>query len=859
MGTRMAALVAGAVCLLVFAPTAAAATFTVVNTNDSGPGSLRQAILDANTNPGADSINFNILLPPFTIKPVTPLPVVTGPVVIDGTTQPGYLGAPIVEISGELAPVDSAGIHITAGSSTVRGLVINRFVHGVMNPNGPDGEGIILEGLGGNLVEGNYLGTDVTGTVDLGNQTGVRVSSSNNRIGGALPAARNVIGGNNRYAIYVVNPTTIGNRIEGNYIGLTPSGIATVPNLAAVNFNVSNQNVVRLNVISGNLGGAVIVVGGNNNLIADNLIGTDAAGNPGPGFGNAFGVQFFSASNNSLTDNVISGSTNQGGVTINSTIAANVATNNVIQGNEITNNRSYGISIGGISGHNGNSIGGTAPGAGNVIAFNGGPGVSISDGNVRNPVLSNSIHDNLQLGIDLGPTGVTPNDPGDGDTGANERQNFPVLTSASQSGGNTSVAGTLNSTPSTTYRLEFFGNVVCDPSGFGEGETFLGSGSVTTNAAGTASFSFTFAASGGTFITATATDPLGNTSEFSACSAAPGGPGPPATLTLAPPTATNQVGTQHCVTATVRDAAGAATPGIIVRFQVTGANSAGASATTDPNGQANFCYVGTNVGPDTISAYADTDNDTTQDPTEPSGVATKTWTPGPPATLTLAPKTAMNPVDTQHCVTATVRDAAANPTPSITVRFSVTGSVNTSGSATTNASGTATFCYTGPALPGADAIRAYADTDNDNMQDAGEPFDTAAKTWVLPATTPGCEIKITNGGWIVANNGDRSSFGGNAKADEDGNVSGNEEYQDHGPAQPMNLHGNVLAIVCNNDTSATIFGEATIDGSGSHSYRIDVQDLGEPGKGVDRYRMRVNSYDSGDQILKGGNVQIHQA
>jgi hypothetical protein len=107
---------------------------------------------------------------------------------------------------------------------------------------------------------------------------------------------------------------------------------------------------------------------------------------------------------------------------------------------------------------------------------------------------------------------------------------------------------------------------------------------------------------------------------------------------------------------------------------------------------------------------------------------------------------------------------------------------------------------------------------------------------------------------------DRASFGGNAKADADGDVSGQEEYQDHGPAQPFNLHGNVLVVVCGADgTSATIFGQATIDGSGSHTYRIDVKDLGEPGKGADTYRMLVNAYDSGEQVLRGGNVQIHKS
>ena len=230
---------------------------------------------------------------------------------------------------------------------------------------------------------------------------------------------------------------------------------------------------------------------------------------------------------------------------------------------------------------------------------------------------------------------------------------------------------------------------------------------------------------------------------------------------------------------------------------------------------------------------------------------------GPATTLTLEPETATNPVDTEHCVTATVTNMFGIPQQGVTVRFAVMGSVNTSGSATTDTNGEAMFCYDGPALPGTDLISAYADVDDDNMQDLGEPFDTATKTWTFPITTPGCEVTITNGGWIIAMNGDRASFGGNAKSDEDGNVSGQEEYQDHGPAEPFNLHGTPMVITCTNDaTEATIFGEATINGTGSHTFRIDVKDFAEPGKGIDRYRIQVESYDSGDQTLEGGNVQI---
>ena len=331
--------------------------------------------------------------------------------------------------------------------------------------------------------------------------------------------------------------------------------------------------------------------------------------------------------------------------------------------------------------------------------------------------------------------------------------------------------------------------------------------------------------------------------------------GPPANLTLTPPTATNEVGQQHCVTATVTDGIGIPVPGATVRFSAVGANPTSGTGTspTDANGQATFCYTGTVAGVDTISAYADTNNNSVQDPGEPGATATKTWLPGPPATLTLEPSTATNTVDAQHCVTATVEDQFGNPTPGIIVRFSVTGSVTTGGFATTDADGEASFCYIGPALPGSDVITAYADTNNNGVQDPGEPSDTATKNWVIPQSTPGC--KVTYGGRILAANGDKATFGGNAQVPP----KGQEEYQDHGPAADLNVHSiNVQAVTCSADgTQASIFGQATINGSGTFDYRIDLEDLGEPGTS-DTYRIRLSSgYDSGEQVLEGGNVQVH--
>lgn len=332
--------------------------------------------------------------------------------------------------------------------------------------------------------------------------------------------------------------------------------------------------------------------------------------------------------------------------------------------------------------------------------------------------------------------------------------------------------------------------------------------------------------------------------------------GPPATLTLEPETDINTVDSQHCVTATVKDALGQATASVTVRFSVSGSVTTSGTGTspTDANGQATFCYTGpTTPGVDAITAYADTNNSNTPDAGEPSGAAAKTWVSGPPATLVLTPPAATNPVGSQHCVTATVRDAFGNPTPGITVNFTVTGSVNTTGSATTNASGQATFCYVGPELPGADAITAYADTDLDNTQDPGEPAGTAAKTWVLPGTTADC--KVTGGGRITANNGDKATFGGNAHSK---GPKGNEEYTDHGPATPMKVKSiNVQAVVCSADhTQASIYGEATVNGTTTVNYLIQVKDLGEPGR-QDTYRILLsNGYDSGVNTLESGNIQI---
>ena len=139
----------------------------------------------------------------------------------------------------------------------------------------------------------------------------------------------------------------------------------------------------------------------------------------------------------------------------------------------------------------------------------------------------------------------------------------------------------------------------------------------------------------------------------------------------------------------------------------------------------------------------------------------------------------------------------------------------------------------------------------------GLAIDNSFRTGIV--STPNCELKISDGGWIFPLNTDVATFGGNAKVSASGVSTGNQEYHDHGPLQPMTVNTiDVQAVVCNDDrTKASIFGHTAVDGSGSFEYEIDLEDHGEPGVD-DQYRIFVPGvgYESGLQKLQGGNVQI---
>jgi hypothetical protein len=510
----------------------------VTNTNDSGPGSLRQAILDANASSGSDTIAFNIPgVGPHTLQPSSALPHITDPVLIDGYTQPGArpntnppgqgINAVLsIELDGDnLRGSTGNGLHIRAGASTVRGLVINRF----------PGLGVVLSSPGGNRIEGNFIGTDVAGTTPLGNLSGSAGigtfgGSDGNLIGGTTPAARNLIsadrGGNG------VQIGSSSNVVQGNFIGTDVTGTLDLGNrLSGVEIRGSDNTIGGTvagarNVISGNGREGVRISSGGGNVVRGNFIGTDVTGTLELG-NDIHGVRV-SGSGNTIggtlagAGNVISGNGEFG------IFLFGLSGNNVVQGNligtDVTGLVALGNSRSGVDisqGEN-NTIGGTEPGAGNVIAFNGGVGVII--GNFRtdnNATLGNSISSNGGLGIDLWHNfGVTPNDPGDTDSGGgNSLQNFPELTSAATGTDGIAIKGALNSTPEDTFELEFFSNTQCDPSGHGEGEVFLGWTTVTTDANGDAGFTVNLseAVPVGQSITATATDPDNNTSEFSQC------------------------------------------------------------------------------------------------------------------------------------------------------------------------------------------------------------------------------------------------------------------------------------------------------------------------------------------------------
>ena len=531
----------------------------VTNTNDSGPGSLRQAIIDANHITGTQTISFNIPgTGVHTVTPLTPLPDIIGTVTIDGYTQPGSSRNTLLNGDNAVLLIELDGTSATQGSgltisdsapnSIVRGLVINRFRN----------MGIDLQS-GSNTVEGNFIGTDPTGTIALGNANGIRmVSAGGNIIGGMNTfnrGARNVISGNSFYGVLTVFNSSR-NKIWCNYIGTNAAGTSALPNATGVSVD-GTQNEI------GGMG--------------DAITRPDGSGSGGDGIDASFPVS---------GGNLISG--NGVGVRVENGMSTFIYGNFIgtqADGSSALGNTEGGMMVKGISNNINN----------NVIAFNGGNGVSVEAG-ARNAIHS-IIFSNTGLGIDLTPNGVTSNDDGDSDTGPNDLQNFPVLTAVSTNGNTTTIGGTLNSKPNTSYTIEFFSNPTCNSSGFGEGRKLIATYyNLTTDSNGNASFVTNVqSVPVGQIVTATATDAAGNTSEFSACRAAT----PPlASVTLNP----NTVDGGNASTATVSLTGPAQSGGAVIALSSSNTSAANTpSSVTIPEGatSADFSVATSVVNSDT--------------------------------------------------------------------------------------------------------------------------------------------------------------------------------------------------------------------------------------------------------------------
>ena len=620
----------------------------VTNTNDSGIGSLRQAILNANANPGLDTIRFSIGSGPQSIAVFSALPTITDAVVIDGTTQPGFAGFPLIEINGQFTPRGTPGLQITAGNSRVRGLVINRFGAADCNVdftvNISPSTGIILTGNGNNIVEGNYIGTDLSGTaVRCNSGNGVYVLNSiNNTVGGTTASARNIISGNRLPGLAMGGSFSLLNRAYGNFIGTDVTGNADLGNRSngvAVVDGTSNS-------IGGTVAGAGNVISGNDSpgvaigfsdpagiLVQGNYIGTNAAGNAP--MGNLGGViigGFFQLNGTPITatDNTVGGTTpaarnvisgnNGNGVEVinlgsmNNNVQGNFvglnaggtggignllsgvfitnAPDNLIGGttagaaNYIARNTQYGVGVGirranasnvnqfivggeqmsvlgNVIGSDptqtlrlGNQLDGVYVDAdsvsnfilGNVIPFNGGSGVRIpnnTNSGVPNSfpgrsidIEDNFIYANSALGIDLHNPGVSPNDVGDIDGGANLQQNFPTLSSTTLAApvradakdinsvtAAYTVRGRLMSTPNRTFTVSWVFNddAQCSSNNQPNGRPLLPPGrvpSIPTDGSGNGDFNFPLALPNGVArgaIYTTATDSTSNTSEYGPC------------------------------------------------------------------------------------------------------------------------------------------------------------------------------------------------------------------------------------------------------------------------------------------------------------------------------------------------------
>ncbi|HRY34141.1 MAG TPA: right-handed parallel beta-helix repeat-containing protein, partial [Bacteroidales bacterium] len=459
--------------LLMWFSSAQAATYTVTNTNDAGSGSLRQAILAANSNPGLDNIDFNIFGPgPHTITLATNLPAITEQVYIDGYSEPGAYQATASYAAKILVTVDFNNLGTSgfvfshaSGSSTISGLSIVRAT-------GVGSAGIYLNNSSVVNITGNFIGMYPNGA-DGGNEVGIRIAGTDNAVVGGSDANRNIVSWNDTYGILVTDVSSdeaTGTIISYNYIGTDAEGKLDYGNGSdGIHVDLCDNTLINNNIISGNSGNGIYLKGDSGNSVFGTILRT-----------NKIGVSISDASLSNTSDGVLveyCQSTTIGGSTLYK----------------------------------------------NTIAYNGGNGITIigDASSLGNQFTYNSIYLNTGLGIDLTDDGVTANDSGDGDSGPNDLVNYPVIDSAKVISGTLHIYGRYNG-EAGQHRLEFFNNPfylgVPDGSGYGEGYQYIGTINVTATGS---DLPFTFSLAGGAlykdYVTATATKTAtASTSEFSA-------------------------------------------------------------------------------------------------------------------------------------------------------------------------------------------------------------------------------------------------------------------------------------------------------------------------------------------------------
>jgi titin len=393
-------------------------TFTVTNTNDSGAGSLRQAIISSNATQGPNAINFNIPGSGVqTINLLSALPTVTQPVTIDGTTEPNSGGKPVIQVDGTKAGSGAVGLDLTsaASGSTIKGLSVTDFAGGGVLLNGTANVTITVDDIG--------LVNLSTGPVAHGNSSfGVELENGANH--SALTS--DVISGNNADGLVLTGTGTSNNTLQGSLLGTDPSGLHSMPNSwgvfvagGASNNTFGGTTAGARNIISGNgwTGIELNGTGTTGNVVEGDYIGTDATGNaylgnPGAGVAISGGSSGDTVSGDVISDNVLAG------------VWINGSSNNVISGDIIglsedgTHALQNGQGVELIGGSTGNTVGGTSSSARDVISGNTGDGVYVNNtgtsGNVvegdyigTDPTGSHSIANNWGVFVTGGATNNT--------------------------------------------------------------------------------------------------------------------------------------------------------------------------------------------------------------------------------------------------------------------------------------------------------------------------------------------------------------------------------------------------------------------------------------------------------------------